>query len=75
MASNNITESQTKRSSRETLLKRSAPEAKRTGLWNDNTDLFSEILGDTLNRGHSVRFRAPGDSMHPTICDGDMITV
>jgi signal peptidase I len=37
--------------------------------------LFSELLEETLNRGHSIRFRAPGDSMYPTIRDGDVITV
>jgi signal peptidase I len=37
--------------------------------------LFSELLEETLNRGHSVRFPAPGDSMYPTICNGDIITV
>lgn len=75
MATNKITESQAKRSSSETLLKRSALETKRTGFWNDNTDLFSEMLEETLNRGYSIRFRAPGDSMYPTICDSDLITV
>lgn len=33
------------------------------------------MLEETLNCGHSIRFRAPGDSMYPTICDGDLITV
>jgi len=75
MASSKITNSQAKRSSSETLFKRSALETKHTGLWNGNKDLFSEVLGDTLNRGHSIRFRAPGDSMYPTICDGDLIVV
>jgi hypothetical protein len=75
VASNTITKSQAKHSLSETLLKRSAPGAERTGLWNDNTDLFSEMLEETLNRGHSIRFRAPGGSMYPTICDRDLITV
>ena len=44
-------------------------------LWNDNTDLFSEMLAETLNRGYSIRFRVPGDSMYPTIWDGDLIIV
>jgi len=73
--SNKIIKSRAKHASSEALLKRSAPEAERTGLWNDNTDLFSEMLEETLNRGHSIRFRAPGDSMYPTICDDDLITV
>ena len=75
MESNKIIKSRAKHSPSEALLKRSAPEAERTGLWNDHTDLFSEMLEETLNRGHSIRFRAPGDSMYPTICDGDLITV
>ena len=66
---------QAKRSSSETLLKRSAPDAEWNGLRNDNADLFSLMLEETLYRGNSIRFRAPGDSMYPTICDGDLITV
>jgi len=75
MESNIITKSRAKRSSSETLLRRSAPEAEWNGLWNDNTDLFSEMIEETLKRDHSIRFRAPGDSMYPTICDGDVVTV
>ena len=75
MQSNIKTKFRAKRSSSETLLKRSAPEAEWNGLWNDNTDLFSEMIEETLNRDHSIRFRAPGDSMYPTICDGDVVTV
>jgi signal peptidase I len=66
---------QAKRSSSETLLKRSAPDAEWNGLQNDNTDLFSLMIEETLDRGNSIRFRAPGDSMYPTICNGDLITV
>ena len=72
---NTSSKTRAKRSSSETLLKRSAPDAEWNGLWIDNTDLFSELLEETLNRGHSIRFRAPGDSMYPTICEGDVITV
>jgi len=78
MESFKITKSQAKRSSSETLLKRSAPETEWNELWNssnDSADLFSEMIEDTLNRGHSIRFRAPGNSMYPTICDGDLIIV
>ena len=64
-----------KRSSSETLVKRSALDAEWNERCKDNTDLFSEMLEETLNCGHSIRFRAPGDSMYPTICDGDVITV
>jgi hypothetical protein len=70
-----LTKSQAKRSSSEALLKRSAPEAEWNGIWNDDTDLFSDMIQETLNRDHSIRFRAPGDSMYPTICDGDVVTV
>ncbi len=66
---------QAKRSSSETLLKRSAPDAESNGLQNDNTDSFYLVLKKTLDRGNSIRFRAPGDSMYPTISDGDLITV
>ena len=72
---NKLSKSRAKRSSSETLLKRSAPDAEWNGLWIDNTDLFFELLKEILNRGHSVRFPAPGDSMYPTICNGDLITV
>jgi signal peptidase I len=73
--SNTITKSRAKRSSSETLLKRSAPEAEWNGLWNDDTDIFPEMIEEILKQDHSIRFRAPGDSMYPTICDGDVITV
>jgi hypothetical protein len=72
---NTLSKIRAKRSSSETLLKRSAPDAEWNGLWIDNTDLFSELLEETLNRGHSIRFRAPGDSMYPTIRNGDILTV
>ena len=72
---NALSKTRAKRSSSETLLKRSAPDAEWNGLWIDNTDLFSELLEETLNCGHSIRFRAPGDSMYPTIRNGDVITV
>jgi signal peptidase I len=75
MQLNEISKFRAKRSSRETLLKRSAPEAEWNGIWNDNTDLFSDMIEETLNRDHSIRFRAPGDSMYPTICDGDVVIV
>ena len=52
-----------------------APDAEWNGRCKDETDLFSEMLVETLNCGHSIRFRAPGDSMYPTISDGDLITV
>jgi len=41
-----------------------------------NSDrLFIETSSALLRKGHHVKFRAPGDSMYPTICDGDVVTV
>jgi signal peptidase I len=37
--------------------------------------LFVDISADLLRQGQSVRFRAPGQSMHPTIKEGETITV
>jgi signal peptidase I len=36
---------------------------------------FIDVVTDLLRRGHSVRFRAKGGSMRPTICEGEAITV
>jgi hypothetical protein len=36
--------------------------------------LFDDVLNDALAKGLAVRFRAHGDSMHPTIRDGETIT-
>jgi hypothetical protein len=36
---------------------------------------FVQVRSDLLSRGYSVRFRAPGGSMRPAICHGDMLTV
>ncbi len=36
---------------------------------------LGDLSAELLNRGYGVRFRAPGKSMHPTILDGDLITV
>ena len=36
---------------------------------------FVKVCTELLRAGHQVKFKAPGDSMHPTICDGDLITV
>jgi signal peptidase I len=37
--------------------------------------LFADLTADLLRLGHRVRFRATGESMHPTIRQGDAITV
>ena len=36
---------------------------------------FEQICTELLRKGHRVKFRAPGDSMYPTVCDGDVVTV
>jgi len=41
----------------------------------DSDRLFIETGAELLRKGHHVKFRAPGDSMYPTICNGDFITV
>jgi hypothetical protein len=38
-------------------------------------DVFVSMSLDLLERGHKVRFRAPGWSMHPSIRDSETITV
>lgn len=38
-------------------------------------DNFEKICTELLREGHAVKFRAPGDSMYPTICNGDVISV
>jgi hypothetical protein len=37
--------------------------------------LFADVCVGLLNLGQSVRFKANGWSMHPTICDGEIIHV
>jgi len=36
---------------------------------------FVKVCTELLRLGHQVQFKAPGHSMYPTICDGDLITV
>lgn len=38
-------------------------------------NLFLKLVGELLSVGNRVRFRANGKSMHPTIKDGEMVTV
>jgi signal peptidase I len=40
-----------------------------------DSKLLGDVLGDALTTGAIVRFRAEGTSMHPTIRDGDVISV
>lgn len=47
----------------------------RNDVWLDETKVVPELISHLLAEGHAVRFSAPGDSMYPTICDGDIITV
>lgn len=37
--------------------------------------IFDHLCLSLLEQGCNVRFQAPGGSMHPTILDGDIITV
>jgi signal peptidase I len=37
--------------------------------------LFFDLTSEVLRNGHRMRFRAEGKSMHPTIRDGEAITV
>jgi signal peptidase I len=41
----------------------------------NSSPLLSELSEEMLSLGIGVRFRAPGTSMHPTIRNGDVITV
>jgi signal peptidase I len=45
------------------------------GRLDPNDAAFVSVVSDLLSRGHSVRFRAKGGSMHPTIREGEAITV
>ena len=40
-----------------------------------DSDLFVGLTRELLQRGCNVRFRASGTSMHPTIRDGEVVTV
>jgi uncharacterized repeat protein (TIGR01451 family) len=40
-----------------------------------NSRLFAQLCGDLLGKGHSVSFRAQGQSMHPNLRDGDIVRV
>ena len=40
-----------------------------------DSDLFLGLTRELLQRGCHVRFRASGTSMHPTIRDGEVVTV
>jgi hypothetical protein len=72
---NNLSKTQAKRSSSETLLERSAPDAARNGFKIDRTKIYPELIADLLMNGHRVKFRAPGYSMYPIILHEDVITV
>ena len=53
----------------------SASDTNRSAVWLDEANVFPELISHLLAEGQPVRFSAPGDSMYPTICDGDVITV
>lgn len=56
-------------------LKRSQSSAFSPQSFDLSSHNFEKICSGLLRDGHNVKFRAPGDSMYPTICDGDVITV
>ncbi len=39
------------------------------------SDLFLEVSAQLLRGGYGIRFRAEGESMHPTIRHGELVTV
>ena len=75
LKSDSLLKTRAKRSSSETLFKRSAPDTDRNGVWINGAKIFPELISDLLTDGHMVKFRAPGESMYPTIRNGDVITV
>jgi hypothetical protein len=73
--SDNLSKIRAKRSSSEALIKRSAPDTDRNGIWINGAKIVPELIADLLTDGHKVKFKAPGRSMHPTIRHGDIIVV
>lgn len=73
--SDSLSKARTQRSSSEALINLSAPATDRNGVGINGAKIFPDLISDLLTDGHMVKFRAPGDSMYPTICDGDVITV
>lgn len=51
------------------------PRAARAGRLDPADAAFPDVVSDVLRSGHSVRFCAKGASMHPTIREGEPITV
>jgi hypothetical protein len=49
--------------------------ASNHGALHADSDLFVGLTRELLQRGCNVRFRASGTSMHPTIRDGEVLTV
>lgn len=75
LKSDNLSIIRAKRSASEALIKRSAPDTDQNGVWINGEPIFPDLISNLLADGHDVKFRAPGDSMYPAICDGDVITV
>ena len=48
---------------------------KRSNTQTRSPKVFPDITAELLEGGHSIRFRAPGRSMLPTIKEGEAITV
>jgi signal peptidase I len=53
----------------------SGPDVVEKGSLDPADSAFADVVADLLRRGHSVRFRAKGGSMMPTIREGEAITV
>jgi hypothetical protein len=73
--SDSLSKARTQRSSSEALINLSAPDTDQNGVRINGAKIFPDLISDLLTDGHMLKFRAPGDSMYPTICDGDVITV
>jgi signal peptidase I len=55
--------------------KRTPPPGPTAGRLDPADAAFAGVVSEVLSRGHSVRFRAKGASMHPAIRDGEIVTV
>ena len=50
-------------------------EERMSQLAKHTSDLFLEVSAQLLRGGYGIRFRAEGESMHPTIRHGELVTV
>ena len=75
LQSKKLSKTQAKYSSCEALLEQSAFNTNRNGILINAEKIFPELITDLLTAGHKIRFSAPGNSMYPTICNNDIVTV